>query len=66
LMENASVRLKNKMFILLRDLVFYDDKLHYTYNDLTSFSNTASLQPESTEKQYDLSYDPNKEQKEKN
>ena len=41
-----SKRLKTKIFTLLRDLLFYDDRLHFTYNDLSSFSNTADIKPE--------------------
>jgi hypothetical protein len=44
-MEGASARLKLKMYTLIRDLLFYDDRLHCTFNDLSSFSNTANLQP---------------------
>ena len=65
-MENASVRLQNKIFVLLRDLLFYDDRLHYTYNDLSSFSNTANIKPNKNEKSHELTYDPNQELKEKN
>lgn len=65
LSETGSARLKNKIFILLRDLLFYDDRLHYTYNDLSSFSNTNNLKVEKPE-HYDLSYDPNQLEKEKN
>jgi len=43
LLQNASERLKYKIFVLLRDLLLYDDKLHYTYSDLSSFSNTSAL-----------------------
>lgn len=43
-------------------MLYYDDRLHYTYNDLSSFSNTANIQPkEEPEKKHDLSYDPNAE-----
>lgn len=38
-----SKRLKTKIFTLLRDLLYYDDRLHYTYNDLSSFSNTSNV-----------------------
>lgn len=27
----------------MRDLLFYDDKLHFTYNDLSSFNNTSNV-----------------------
>ena len=65
LAENGSARLKNKIWVLLRDLLFYDDRLHYTYNDLSSFSNTNNLKVEGPQP-YDLSYDPNKTQQQNN
>ncbi len=67
-MQDASQRLKYKIYVLLRDLLFYDDRLHYTYNDLSSFSNTANIGANQIdkEKMHDLSYDPNSELKEKN
>ena len=40
-----SNRLKHKIFTLLRDLLYYDDRLNFTYNDLSSFSNTADIKP---------------------
>lgn len=39
-------RMKSKCFNVLRDLLFYDDVMHHTYKDLTSFSNTNSLKVE--------------------
>lgn len=42
-MEHGTERMKNKVFTLLRDLLLYDDNLHKTFNDLSSFSNTADL-----------------------
>lgn len=65
LLEGASERLKNKLFVFLRDLLLYDDKLHCSFNDLSAFSNTSNIQPKKKEV-YDLSYDPNKEEQEKN
>ncbi len=44
LVVEGSTRLKVKIYTLLRDLLFYDDHLHLTFNDLSSFSNTSSLQ----------------------
>lgn len=38
-----SKRLKTKIFTLIRDLLYYDDRLHFTYNDLSSFSNTSNV-----------------------
>lgn len=38
-----SKRLRQKIFTLLRDMLYYDDRLHFTYNDLSSFSNTSNV-----------------------
>lgn len=35
-----SDKMKNKALMMLKDLVFYDHRLHFTYNNLDSFSNT--------------------------
>ena len=43
-----SKRLRYKIFVLLRDLLYYDDRLNYTYNDLSSFSNTADIKLDDT------------------
>ena len=32
--------MKNKAFLFLKDLVFYDGRLNLTYNNLDAFSNT--------------------------
>ncbi len=32
--------MKNKAFLFLKDLVFYDGQLNLTYNNLDSFTNT--------------------------
>ena len=45
--------------------MLYDDKLHFTYNDLSHFSNTGGIKVNG-DKEYDLKYDPNQEMKEKN
>lgn len=29
--------------MLLRDFLYYDDRLNFTYNDLSSFNNTANI-----------------------
>lgn len=50
-----------KVNTLWRDLLLYDDRLHFTFNDLSAFSNTSNLKQEKQQK-YDLTYDPNKEQ----
>ena len=62
LLKNSSERLKYKIFVLLRDLLLYDDKLHFTYNSLEHFNNTAGIKV-NEEKEYDLKYDPNQELK---
>jgi len=41
--EQPTQRMKSKCFNILRDLLFYDDVLHRTYNDLSSFTNTNSI-----------------------
>ena len=43
LFQNASAKLKHKINVLLRDLLFYDDRLHLTHNDLSKFNNTAGI-----------------------
>ena len=48
LLSDASERLRYKIYVLLRDLLLYDDRLHFTYNDLSSFSNTAALKVDNT------------------
>lgn len=62
--SKPSERLKNKMNTLWRDLRYYDEYLHQTYNDLSSFSNTTGLKMDA--KNSDLKYDINQEMKEKN
>lgn len=59
-MEGGSVRLKGKIYTLVRDLLFYDDHLHLTFNDLSSFNNTSCLQPKE-KNNHELTYDPNQE-----
>ena len=49
----------HKVYTLWRDLLFYDDRLHMTFNDLSEFNNTAGLTVKE-DKEYDLKYDPNK------
>ena len=55
----------HKVHVLWRDLLLYDDRLHFTFNDLSEFNNTAGLTVKE-DKEYDLKFDPNKEAKEKN
>lgn len=43
LSDQPTQRMKSKCFNILRDLLFYDEKLHHTYNDLSSFTNTNSI-----------------------
>lgn len=64
LSQNGSPRLLNKIHNLLRDLLFYDQNLHKTFNDLSSFSNTAGLKMDKDKQ--DLTYDVNAEMEEKN
>lgn len=54
------------MYVLLRDLTFYDDRLHRTHNDLSSFNNTTGVKMDPKDKEYDLKFDPNQELKSKN
>lgn len=51
-------RMKSKCLNILRDLLFYDEKLHHTYNDLSSFSNTNSIKVKQAAT--DLEFDANK------
>jgi hypothetical protein len=44
---------------ILKDLLYYDDNLHKTHNDLSSFTNTNSIKTKS--KQGDMFHDPNKD-----
>lgn len=57
MLDGPSERLTNKINILWRDLIYYDGNLHQTYNDLSSFSNTAGLKMDA--KNSDLKYDVN-------
>lgn len=57
LAEEPSQRLRNKVNTLLRDLIYYDSSLDKTYNDLSSFSNTAGLKIDGTKA--DLTFDVN-------
>lgn len=43
LSEEPSKRLKSKIWSLFNDLTFYDDRLHYTFNDISAFSNTNNI-----------------------
>jgi hypothetical protein len=54
-----------KVNTLWRDLLLYDDRLNFTFNDLSAFNNTSNLKQDQPGN-YDLSYDVNKEYKEKN
>ena len=54
-----------KINTLWRDLLHYDDRLHFTFNDLSAFNNTSTLKQEQ-KGQYDLTYDANKEMQGKN
>ncbi len=61
--------MNNKVNTLWRDLLYYDDNLYKTYNDLSSFSNTSNLDQKQLKKKeeqnkdnlHSLSYDANKE-----
>lgn len=55
----------SKVNTLLRDLLYYDDRLHYTYNDLSHFNNTSTLK-QKQEAAYDLSFDVNQKFKDQN
>lgn len=57
LMNKPSDRLKYKAYVLLRDLLLYDDRLHFTFNDLSHFSNTGGMKV-NNDKEYDLKFDP--------
>lgn len=63
--QGATPRLINKVNTLWRDLLLYDDRLHFTFNDLSAFSNTSNIKQEQPGN-YDLTYDANKEQQGKN
>ena len=65
LMVNPSARLRFKAYTLLRDLLLYDDRLHFTFNDLSHFSNTGGMKV-TKDKEYDLKFDPAEEYREKN
>lgn len=55
--------------MLWRDLLYYDDNLHRTYNDLGHFSNTSNIQVQEKPAEagkYDLTYDINQEHIAKN
>lgn len=54
-----SKRMNDKANNILRDLLHYDDHLHYTFNDLSSFSNTNALKGPSHHT--DLHFDVNKQ-----
>ena len=49
---------------MLKDLLFYDQFLHKTYNDLSSFSNTAGLKVDKDKQ--DLKFDANADMEAKN
>ena len=71
LKNDPSKRLKNKICILIRDLLFYDNRLHLSFNDISTFSNTNNIKmtDEQLKKKKDkngLSYDVNKEFETKN
>lgn len=51
--------MKDKANNLLRDLINYDPRLHYTHNDLSSFNNTNTLKGPTHHT--DLSFDVNKQ-----
>ncbi len=61
LLGEPTQKMKSKCFNILRDLLFYDDHLHQTYNDLSSFTNTNSIKTKHSET--NLEYDVNKEVK---
>lgn len=44
--------------MMLKDLLYYDDHLHKTYNDLSHFTNTNSMKQ--TQEKTNLIYDVNK------
>jgi len=43
LMNQPTQRMKSKCCNILRDLLYYDDHLYKTHNDLSSFTNTNSI-----------------------
>jgi hypothetical protein len=46
LAQGASPRMIGKINTLWRDLLHYDDRLHFTFNDLSAFNNTSTLKQE--------------------
>lgn len=62
-----SDKMKNKAMTMLKDLVFYDGRLNFTYNNLDSFSNTNAkvvngkpsklMKPNNSEKNNEVTYD---------
>lgn len=54
-----------KINTLWRDLLHYDERLHFTFNDLTPFNNTSTLKQDQPG-DYDLTYDANKLMQDKN
>ncbi|EGR30519.1 hypothetical protein IMG5_130330 [Ichthyophthirius multifiliis] len=74
--ESFSQRMKNKAFLFLKDLVFYDDRLHFTYNNLDAFANTnakvtktlnnESVKVNNQSKNNDITFDQNQELKKQN
>ena len=63
--HSPSERLLNKINTLWRDLTYYDQFLHLTFKDLSSFSNTSNLKLDKKDN-HKIDYDPNKEMQEKN
>ncbi|KAL4479530.1 hypothetical protein ABPG72_011852 [Tetrahymena utriculariae] len=71
-----SDKMKAKALTMLKDLVFYDHRLHFTYNNLDSFSNTNAkvvngkssqlIKTNNSEKNNQVSYDQNEELKQEN
>jgi hypothetical protein len=50
--------MKSKCCNIIRDLLYYDDHLHKTHNDLSSFTNTNSIKVKTTNT--DIEFDANK------
>lgn len=65
LAKGGSARLIGKINTLWRDLLHYDERLHFTFNDLSAFNNTSTLKQDQPGN-YDLSFDANKLMQDKN
>ena len=67
--KECTPKLEQKVNVFWRDLLYYDDNLNKSYNDLSSFNNTSNLKLEDiteSDKKHDLTYDVNKQFVEKN